>query len=194
LTLWAPRSLTVRLALLFALATLLTFTLVGSYLYYSLARQLENHDDQELIGKVTLMRHLAAKARSVQAIRDDPHSFMDAALGHNDLLLIVRSADGALLLNTRPEAGSLPALPMAGVDRTPDEKFRHSLHTSQQRSGPASTAAAKKCKSSLPTISAIAWKCWPAIAIGYLAPHYQARSWQPFWVMCWCGAVCAPPA
>lgn len=128
--LWAPRSLTVRLALLFALATLLTFTLVGSYLYYSLARQLENHDDQELIGKVTLMRHLAAKARSVQAIRDDPHSFMDATLGHNDLLLIVRSADGALLLNTRPEAGSLPALPMAGVDRTPDEKFRHSLHTS----------------------------------------------------------------
>jgi two-component system heavy metal sensor histidine kinase CusS len=127
---WGPRSLTVRLALLFALATLLTFTLVGSYLYYSLARQLESHDDQELMGKITLMRHLVAKARSVQAIRDDPHSFMDATLGHNDLLLMLRSADGAPLLDTRPEAGSLPALPMAAVDQTPDEKSRQNLRTS----------------------------------------------------------------
>ncbi|AMO95868.1 heavy metal sensor kinase family protein [Collimonas fungivorans] len=126
----APRSLTVRLALLFALATLLTFTMVGSYLYYSLARQLEHHDDQELMGKITLMRHLAAKARSVQAIRDDPHSFMDATLGHDDLLLILRSADGAPLLDTRPEAGSLPALPMTAAGQVPDEKSRQNLRTS----------------------------------------------------------------
>lgn len=126
----APRSLTVRLALLFALATLLTFTMVGSYLYYSLARQLEHHDDQELMGKITLMRHLAAKARSVQAIRDDPHSFMDATLGHDDLLLILRSADGAPLLDTLPEAGSLPALPMTAAGQEPDEKARRNLRTS----------------------------------------------------------------
>lgn len=126
----APRSLTMRLALLFALATLLTFTLVGSYLYYSLARQLENHDDQELTGKVTLMRHLAAKAKSIQAIRDDPHSFMDATLGHDDLLLILRSADGAQLLNTRPDAGGLPALPLAAIGQMPDQKSRQNLRTS----------------------------------------------------------------
>jgi two-component system heavy metal sensor histidine kinase CusS len=130
LKLWAPRSLTVRLALLFALATLLTFTLVGSYLYFSLARQLEHHDDQELMGKITLMRHLAAKARSVQAIRDDPHSFMDATLGHDDLLLILRSADGTPLLDTRPEAGSLPPLPMTAVGQAPDAKSRQNLRTS----------------------------------------------------------------
>ncbi|MEO6919362.1 MAG: heavy metal sensor histidine kinase [Collimonas sp.] len=127
---WAPRSLTVRLALLFALATLLTFSLVGSYLYYSLARQLESHDDQELLGKVTLMRHLVGKAGSVQAIRDDPHLFMDAALGHNDLLLILRSADGVPLLDTQPGAGSLPRLPLTAIDQTPDRKSRKNLRTS----------------------------------------------------------------
>lgn len=127
---WAPRSLTVRLALLFALATLLTFTLVGSYLYYSLARQLESHDDQELLGKVTLMRHLVGKAGSVQAIRADPHLFMDAALGHNDLLLILRSADGAPLLETQPAAGSVPPLPLVAIDQVPDRKTRKNLLTS----------------------------------------------------------------
>ncbi|AIY41226.1 Heavy metal sensor histidine kinase [Collimonas arenae] len=127
---WAPRSLTVRLALLFALATLLTFTLVGSYLYYSLARQLESHDDQELLGKITLMQHLVGKAGSVQAIRNDPHPFMDAALGHNDLLLILRTADGAPLLDTQPAAGNLPLLPLTAVDQTPDRKSRQNLRTS----------------------------------------------------------------
>ncbi|WP_211441677.1 heavy metal sensor histidine kinase [Collimonas humicola] len=126
----APRSLTVRLALLFALATLLTFTLVGSYLYYSLARQLESHDDQELLGKIQLMRHLVGKADSVQAIRDDPHLFMDAALGHNDLLLVLRSADGAPLLDTQPAAGSLPALPLSAIGQTPDQQARKNLRTS----------------------------------------------------------------
>ncbi|WP_211473583.1 heavy metal sensor histidine kinase [Collimonas humicola] len=126
----APRSLTVRLALLFALATLLTFTLVGSYLYYSLARQLESHDDQELLGKIQLMRHLVGKADSVQAIRDDPHLFMDAALGHNDLLLVLRSADGAALLDTQPAAGSLPALPLSAIGQTPDQQARKNLRTS----------------------------------------------------------------
>ncbi|AMP14352.1 heavy metal sensor histidine kinase [Collimonas pratensis] len=127
---WTPRSLTVRLAVLFALATLLTFTLVGSYLYYSLARQLESHDDQELLGKVALMQHLVGKAGSVQAIRDDPHLFMDAALGHNDLLLILRSADGAPLLDTQPAAGNLPALPLSAIDQTPDQQSRKNLRTS----------------------------------------------------------------
>ncbi|PFH11941.1 two-component system heavy metal sensor histidine kinase CusS [Collimonas sp. PA-H2] len=126
----APRSLTVRLALLFALATLLTFTLVGSYLYYSLARQLESHDDQELLGKIQLMRHLVGKAGSAQAIRDDPHLFMDAALGHNDLLLILRSADGTPLLDTQPAAGSLPALPLSAIDQIPDLQARKNLRTS----------------------------------------------------------------
>lgn len=127
---WAPRSLTVRLALLFALATLLTFTLVGSYLYYSLARQLESHDDQELLGKVTLMLHLVGKAGSVQAMRDDPHLFMDAALGHDDLLLILRSADGEPLLDTQPAAGSLPALPLSAIGEAPDQQSRKNLRTS----------------------------------------------------------------
>lgn len=124
------RSLTVRLALLFALATLLTFALVGSYLYYSLARQLENHDDQQLLGKVVLMQHLVGKAASVQSIRQDPHLFMDAGLGHDDLLLLLRSADGAPLLNTRPAAGTLPMLPLSAVDQLPDHKSRLNLRTS----------------------------------------------------------------
>ncbi|MFC5474150.1 heavy metal sensor histidine kinase [Paraherbaspirillum soli] len=126
----APRSLTMRLALLFALVTLSTFTIVGTYLYYSLAQQLDAHDDQELLGKISLMRHLVEKANSIEAIRANPHAFMDATLGHNDLLLILKTADGAQLLATRPSAGTLPLLPISATDRTPNQTSRLNLTTS----------------------------------------------------------------
>jgi two-component system heavy metal sensor histidine kinase CusS len=102
-----PRSLTTRLGLLFALVAGLTFAGVGTYLYQSLAVQLEARDDAELIEKVDIVRALVLQAKSVEAIRLDPHIFLDHAAGRDRLTLVVRAADGSLLFDSNlPNRGA----------------------------------------------------------------------------------------
>ena len=64
-----PGSITARLALLFAAVVMVTFVVVGSYLYRSLQLQLEHRDDAELVGKITQTRHLLEEARSIADIQ-----------------------------------------------------------------------------------------------------------------------------
>ena len=126
-----PRSLTTRLGLLFALVAGLTFAGVGTYLYHSLAIQLEARDDAELIEKVSIVRLLVSQAGSVDAIKTNPHMFLDSAAGRDHLTLVVKAADGTLLFdsgmtgNGAPAAQRISTLPamaaMAAVpaDQTP---------------------------------------------------------------------------
>ncbi len=77
-----PRaSLTARLALLFGLVAAATLTSAGTYLYHSLAIQLETRDDAELLGKIELVRHLLQEVNSPRKIQEDPHRFLDAIAG-----------------------------------------------------------------------------------------------------------------
>lgn len=115
-----PTSLTTRLGLLFALAATVTFAGVGTYLYQSLALQLELRDDSELLGKIGQFRHLLHETSSVQSIKDDPHRFVDAAAGHNGLILILKSADGTTLLENHPGLGALPKISITPANLTPD--------------------------------------------------------------------------
>lgn len=112
-------SLTTRLGLLFALIATLTFVAVGTYLYQSLANQLESHDDGELIGKIGLIRHFLLETPAVKAIRDDPHRFLDVAAGHGGLIIILKSADGKILMQNHSDHGALSTLPVAAVNQTP---------------------------------------------------------------------------
>ncbi|MGV8893201.1 MAG: heavy metal sensor histidine kinase [Burkholderiaceae bacterium] len=114
-----PASLTARLGLLFALIATLTFAGVGTYLYQSLKSQLESHDDLELIGKIGLIRHLLLETPSVKAIRDDPHRFLDVAAGYDELIIILKSADGKILMQNHSDHGALSALPITPANRTP---------------------------------------------------------------------------
>lgn len=117
-----PTSLTTRLALWFALAAILTFTGVGTYLYHSLAARLEQRDDQELLGKIGLLRHIAQEAGSIAAIRADPHGFIDAVSGHDKMSVILRSKDATLILHDQEQQGEfpvLPATPLASMPQRP---------------------------------------------------------------------------
>jgi two-component system, OmpR family, heavy metal sensor histidine kinase CusS len=118
-TLRWPRSLTVRLGLLFALAAALTFAGVGTYLYRSLAVQLEAHDDMDVLARIAQIRHILHETPSVQAIRDNPHRFVDASAGYDGLFLVLKSAQGEVLLQTQANLGALPALPFAPASRLP---------------------------------------------------------------------------
>ncbi|MGV8900446.1 MAG: heavy metal sensor histidine kinase [Burkholderiaceae bacterium] len=115
----SPTSLTTRLGLLFALIATLTFAGVGTYLYQSLASQLESHDDIELLGKISLMRHFLLETFAVQDIQDDPHRFLDAAAGHDGLIIILKSAEGKILLQNHTDHGALSTLPVTPANQTP---------------------------------------------------------------------------
>lgn len=111
-------SLTSRMAWLFLLVSFLTFSGVGTYLYRSLFSQLEQRDDQELIGKVKLMQHLAEESDSIAAIRRDPHFFLDAAASHDRLIIVLKTQNGHVILHTNTDQGRLPimsAAPLATV-------------------------------------------------------------------------------
>jgi len=114
-----PASLTTRLALWFALAAILTFTGVGTYLYHSLAARLEQRDDQELLGKIGLLRHIAQEAGSIAAIRADPHGFIDAVSGHDKMSVTLRSKDATLILHDQEQQGEFPTLPATPLASMP---------------------------------------------------------------------------
>lgn len=115
-----PTSLTTRLGLLFALLATLTFAAVGAYLYQSLATQLESREDADLLEKIGHIRHLLHETPSVKAIQDDPHRFVDAAAGHEGLILILKSADGRILMRNQPDLAALPKLPITPANQTPN--------------------------------------------------------------------------
>jgi heavy metal sensor kinase len=102
----APLSIVARLVLLFAAASVFTLTAVGAYLYHSLAHQLETRDDEELLGKIRSIAHLVQEAGSVDAMRRAPHIFLDATLGHDKLLVEIKTTDNGLSL-TNPGTSPL---------------------------------------------------------------------------------------
>lgn len=112
-----PISITGRLALLFTTVVMLTFGAVGTYLYQALGKQLERRDDAELITKVMMVRHLLSEASSLTAIESTPHPFLDAVLGHPDLILRLVDPSGRVLVQS-----AVPSRPLPLVDFTPAEK------------------------------------------------------------------------
>ncbi|MGV8899360.1 MAG: heavy metal sensor histidine kinase [Burkholderiaceae bacterium] len=116
-----PASLTARLGLLFALIAALTFAGVGTYLYQSLSDQLEAHDDVQLVGAVGLIRHLLLETSSTQEIQDNPHRFLNTVAGYDGLIIILKSADGVILLQNHADHGALSTLPVTPVNQMPSQ-------------------------------------------------------------------------
>jgi len=113
-----PASLTTLLGLLFALVAIVSFASVGAYLYRSLSVQLERRDDFELVGKVAQIRHLLQETDTARSIADNPHRFLDAAAGEG-LILILKAADGTLLVQNHAEHGALQRMTIAPADQVP---------------------------------------------------------------------------
>lgn len=110
-------SLTTRLAILFAAATIVTFALVGAYLYKALAMQLEQRDDRELISKSRQIRHLLRESDSIAAIRQEPQRFLNAMYGHDEIRLQVLQPDGQLILQSGAPSRPLPSLEVVPATR-----------------------------------------------------------------------------
>lgn len=114
-------TLTARLAVLFSIATLITFTLVGGFLSHSLSIQLELRDNHELIGKVEQFRHILQETPTIDAIANDQHRFIDAAAGHEGLIVVLRDQQGKTVMRNERDAVGVPDdFEIVPADQRPD--------------------------------------------------------------------------
>lgn len=116
-------SLTTRLALAYGLATAVILASVAAYLSGALSAQLEGRDESELVGEVLLVRHLLREVRSEAEIRADTHRFADIAMGHEGLILVVRSRQGEPLVTLNPRNESVPTLRVLPATMQPEKSM-----------------------------------------------------------------------
>jgi len=109
LRLW-PRALSLRLALLFALSSVLLLGGIGLYLYESLEKEIAWRDDQALAGRIDRMRALIDDTESLEALRRRPHLYGNM-LGNRDSMLWIVDDRGQVHIEINPAGLPVPALP-----------------------------------------------------------------------------------
>lgn len=112
-------SISLRLALWFALASALLLGAIGVYLYRSLERQIAWRDDGALVGRVDRMRTLVDDSASIEALQRRPQLYANM-LGNRDSVLWLIDAGGRALIEINPARLPLPALPATRAIRLAD--------------------------------------------------------------------------
>jgi len=113
-----------QLSMLVSLVIVALLACVGLYLDFAFASTLEERNRGEILGKVDLLRHVAARTRSEQQIIDDPHSFYEPMIGHREMYATVYGAGGELLWSSSPTAPVvLSAQPVAPANAQPVIRF-----------------------------------------------------------------------
>ncbi|WP_404397179.1 heavy metal sensor histidine kinase [Stutzerimonas chloritidismutans] len=105
-----PRSLSLRLAIAFALVAVVLLGAIGLYLYRSLDREIVWRDDQALLGRLERMQALLEDSASVEALRQRPQLY-ENMLGNRDSLLWLLDAQGRALIEINPARLAIPPLP-----------------------------------------------------------------------------------
>lgn len=133
-------SITRRLAFLFAVVVMVTLAAVGSYLYRSLASQLEFRDDSELLGKVTQTRHLLEELRSIDDVEKARESFLNVVFAHEGLIFVLSRPSGEVLVQNARAPERRPRMKPVPVTREPTMKDIDDWQTS---AGPLRAIAAR---------------------------------------------------
>jgi len=103
------RSLSLRLALAFALVSVLLLGIIGLYLFRSLQQEVAWRDDQALLGRLERMQLLIKDTTDMQALRDRPELYANM-LGNTQHFLWVLDAQGQTLISINPAALPRPQL------------------------------------------------------------------------------------
>lgn len=98
-----------RLTWLFWLSSVVILCAIGLHLYDSLDRQLQARDEEELRGKVELVRNLLRSMESAQAVSMASQRWQDAFVGHQGLSLNLfdRNLDRLIAVGDRSLPSSL---------------------------------------------------------------------------------------
>ena len=103
------RSLSLRLALAFALVSMALLGIIGLYLFSSLQQEVAWRDDQALLGRLERMQLLLKNSTDMQALRERPDLYANM-LGNTQHFLWVLNAQGETLISINPTALPLPQL------------------------------------------------------------------------------------
>lgn len=106
--LW-PRALGLRLALMFALVSVLMLGALGLYLYRSLDHEIAWRDDEALVGRVERMQALIGDSASIEALRQRPQLYANM-LGNRESLVWVLDDAGQPLIEVNPAHMPIPTL------------------------------------------------------------------------------------
>ncbi|GAC1410767.1 MAG: heavy metal sensor histidine kinase [Burkholderiaceae bacterium] len=121
------RSLTVRLALLFALLSLVLLGTVGTGLYHELEKQLALRDDAALVTRVDQIRTLLQDANSMDLIRNKPRLF-ENMLGNPEALLVLRFSGEKPLIEVNPGKVPIPEVPpVSSTERLTLSAVQHTV-------------------------------------------------------------------
>jgi two-component system, OmpR family, heavy metal sensor histidine kinase CusS len=116
-----PMSIALRLGLLFAAIAAAVFVAVGAYLYQTLAMQMGQRDDTDLLNKAALVRELLRTAPADERMPRQLQAVLGRAMGQDGVMMEVAAADGRVLATTMPNRhiprSALP--PVVPPDRVP---------------------------------------------------------------------------
>lgn len=105
-------SVTVVVSTLFAVVSFALFASIAAYLHFALRNQLQQSDADELRGKLALISELVAGKADAAAVLDDAWRKHGLLAGHERLQLVVRHADGRVLV-------AYPGEVLEGAERVP---------------------------------------------------------------------------
>ena len=112
------KSIAWRLALAIALTCALVMSLIGVFLYRSLASELAWRDDQALLGRLEQVRALLHDSDSLEALQERPRLYQNM-LGNLDSVLLVKREDGSPLIAINPHQQALPDVRPIAQARAP---------------------------------------------------------------------------
>ncbi len=166
-----PRTLSLRLALMFALVSSLLLGAVGLYLYQSLQREIAWRDDQALLGRLQRMQALIGDSESVDSLRSRPQLY-ENMLGNRDSLLWILDKQGQRLIEINPLALPLPSLSRSSAPRLADSPDNPSLRLAwvdlSTAEGRLTLIAGKYLGEREQMLSAYRWKVLLAVTVGGL--------------------------
>lgn len=108
-------SLTLRLALVFALLAFVSLTLLGVALYRDLERELIRRDDAALVNRIDQLRTFLNDSNTLELIRTKPALFQNM-LGNREALLTIGAPGQTPLLVVNPGNLAMPPLAPVSMD------------------------------------------------------------------------------
>lgn len=108
-------SLTLRLALVFALLAFVSLTLLGVALYRDLERELIRRDDAALVNRIDQLRTFLNDSNTLDLIRTKPALFQNM-LGNREALLTIGAPGQKPLLVVNPGNLAVPSLTPVAMD------------------------------------------------------------------------------
>ncbi|MCQ2028760.1 heavy metal sensor histidine kinase [Stutzerimonas zhaodongensis] len=164
-----PRSLSLRLALMFALVGTVLLGAIGFYLYQSVERELAWRDDQALLGRLERMAALLDDSDSIDALRERPQLYANM-LGNRDNLLWVLGPAGQPLIEINPAQLGIPQLPPSELPQLGDlgDEARVAWSHIERPRGGMTLIAGKLLAEREQMLAAYRLTLWLALAAGAL--------------------------